>query len=164
MKRTEYVLDHTGWDQVSRRAATNEAIKLVANTASVAFTDIPWDQQGQWPAEVVAAAARLRDRFVPEVERAATYMQTGFQGLDDEPVRRDFVTFMPYAYDASLLVGEEDLLNAADEGTSLVVSLTDGERDALGRIVGAGRVVTLQEWRERHPSTLRRLLKRLPHR
>ena len=161
MKRTEYVLDHEGWDAVARRAANRDAIELVASTATTAATDIPWDQHDKWPTEVVEAAARLRDRFVSEGERARGYMQTGLQCLHDEQARQDYTTFLPYAYDATLLVGDDDLVNMADEGTSLVVSLSDGERDALERVVGAGRVVTLRQWRKRHPSTLRRLVQRL---
>jgi hypothetical protein len=161
MKRTEYVLDHEGWDEVARRAASRDVIGLVAGTATAAATDIPWDRRDEWPTEVVESAARLRDRFVPEGERARPYMQTGLHPLEDEQARQDFVTFVLYAYDAALFVGEDELINSADEGTSLVVSLNDGERHALERIVGAGRVVTLQEWRDRHPSPLRRLVKRL---
>ncbi len=161
MKRTEYVLEHEGRDEVARRGACQEAIGLVAGSATAAATDILWDRHSEWPTETIDAAARLRDRFVPEGERARGYMQTGLQRLDDEQARQDFTTFVLYAYDAALFVGEDDLVNVADEGTSLVVSLTDGEREALERVVGAGRVVTLREWRKRHPSPLRRLGQRL---
>ncbi len=164
MNRTEYVLDHEGWEEVARRAASREVIALIATTATAAATDIPWDRHDEWPTEVVEAAKRLRDRFVPEGERARSYMQTGLQRLNDEQARQDFKTFVLYAYDASLFVGKDDLANVADEGTSLVVSLTNGERDAVERVVGAGRVVTLREWRERHPSPLGRLAQRLPRR
>jgi hypothetical protein len=112
------------------------------------------------PTEVVEAA-RLRDRFVPAGERDRGYLQTGLQRLEDEQARQDFTTFILYAYDATPFVGDDDLVNMAEEGTSRVVSLTGGERDALERVVGAGRVVTLRAWRERHPSPLRRLVQRL---
>ncbi len=97
---------------------------------------------------------------MPESEKARGYTQTGLQRLDEQ-ARQDFVTFVPYAYDASLFVGEDDLISLADEGTSLGLSLTDDERNALEKIVGAGRVVTLRERRRRQPSRLARLVQGL---
>lgn len=160
MSSTEYVLDDEGWDEATRLAATRDALALVAPAATTAETDIPWHRHDHWPTEVTQAAQRLRDRFVREDKRARDYMQTGVKCLTDDQARHDFVTFAPYAYDSTIWADGDILASLADEGTSLVVSLTDEQREGLERAVGLGRVVTLQEWRERHPSALRRLLRR----
>ena len=99
-----------------------------------------------------------------EDQRTRDYMMTEVQPLTDEQARHDFVIFGPYAYDATLWAEGYSLASLADEGTSFVVSLTDEDRNALEHDVGLGRVVTLHDWRERHPSMLRRLFRGFQHR
>ena len=161
VSRIEYVLDHDGWDEARRLAATRRALMLVAADATDAETDIPWHLHKNWPQSVAEAAERLRDRFVREDKRTDDYMQTGVEPLADEVARGDFLTFVPYAYDATIWADGQVLASLADEGTSLVVALTAEQLDALAGAVGVGRVVTLQAWRHRQPSVLRRLIRRL---
>ena len=158
MSRAEYVLDDESWDEATRLAVTRHALALVAPRVTAAETDLPWQLHDSWPAEVASAAERLRVRFVREDGYAQDYLQTGVVHLTDNQTRHDFVIFAPYAYDATLWAEGDILASLADEGTSLVVSLTDEERAELEREAGLGRVVTRQEWRRRHPSALRRLL------
>ena len=162
--RVEYVLDVDGWDVSARLAATRHALALVAPGATAAETDIPWHLHDTWPAEVANAAERLRVRFVREDQHTQDYMRTGIRPLTDSQVRHDFMIFAPYAFDATLWGEAIILASLADEGASLVVSLTEDERDALERAAGLGRVVTLKDMRKRHPSVLRRLLRRYRNR
>ena len=161
LSQAEYVLDDEGWHEAERLAATYQALALVAPDATDAETDIPWYQHDRWPSAVVQAAQRLRDRFVQEGKRSDDYMRTGVEPLVDDLTRSDFVTFAPYAYDATIWAGEEVLASLSDEGTSLVVLLTGEQRLALEGALGPGRVVTVQAWRDRHQSALRRLLRLL---
>lgn len=161
LRRTEYVLHDDAWDDATRHAATDAALALIAPAATAASTDIPWDRRDSWPREVIKAAQRLDALVAREDAARQTYTQTGIMRLHDDQVRQDFVTFSPYAYDATIWADGEEVVSLADEGTSLVVALTDDQRDALTRVIGAGSLVTLQQWREQHPSALRRLLQRV---
>lgn len=161
VRRAEYVLVGEGWDEATRLTATRQALGLVALDATAAQTDIPWHLRDSWPPSIAHAAQRLRAHFVREDKWAHDYMWTDRVPLADDVARSDFVTFAPHAYDAIIWAGKEVLATPAGEVTSLVVALTDEQRDVLEADVGLGHVVTLTEWRERHPSALRRLLQRL---
>lgn len=161
VRRAEYVLFGKGEDEATRLAATGQALAFVAPDATDSQTDIPWHLRDSWPPAIAHAAPRLRAHFVREDKWADDYMRTDIVPLADDVVRSDFVTFAPYAYDATIWAGGEVLATLADEGTSLIVALTDEQRDVLEADGGLGHVVTLTEWRERHPSTLQRLLRRL---
>lgn len=125
-----------------------------------AETDIPWHKHDGWPSEVADAARLLRDRFVREGKRHEEYLQTGVQDVDGS-TRRAFTTFAPFAYDFTLWGEEGELASINDEGDSLVVFLTPAEADELRSTLGHDRVVSLQEWRDRHPGPVTRLLRRL---
>jgi len=133
---------------------------MVAPAVVEAECDIPWHKREQWPAEVLGAAQLLRDRFVSPARVDEGYLHTGVQTLDDQ-TRAAFTTFAPYAYDSTFWGPTGQLATVNDEGTSFVVALKSDEADTLSRALGSTRVVTLAEWRQRHPSGLKRLLRRL---
>ena len=126
-----------------------------------AETDIPWHKRTEWPVEIAGAASLLRARYCQQQEE--DYLQTGVHAVDEE-ARNAFTTFAPYAYDCTLWSGERELASVNDEGISFVVALTAQEADGLRDLLGAERLVTLAEWRSRHPSALTRLWQRVTSR
>ena len=158
------MLDDAGWDGTSRVAAVQAALNLVAGEVIQAETDIPWGNRGSWPDDVLHAAERLRDQYVPETRRVAGeaegYLQTGVATTDPDSLQA-FITFAPYAFDATFWAEGRTSASLAYEGTSVVVSLTDQEHRKLVHRLGASHVPSLEEWQARHPSALQRLVRRL---
>jgi hypothetical protein len=154
-RRTEYVLDSTGWDDATLHAAAAQALSLLRPVATKAQTDIPWTRPEHWPPDVLEAAERLRDRHVSQDARHKNYMCTDEVDLVDEQDRDDFLTFAPHALDATIWGPEGELAEVSDRGWSLVVSLTASEAEALGRTLEPGRLMTLEEWHSSRPSIRR---------
>lgn len=157
--RLEYLIDEAGWDVASTLAAVRQALEVVKPSVVRAETDIPWHKRDQWPPEVTDAALLLRDRYARDA-RHEDYQQTGVQ-LVDEDARDAFTIFAPYAYDCTLWGPDGELASVNDEGTSLVLSLTEDERDRLRSALGPERVFSAAEWRARHSSRFGRLWQRL---
>lgn len=157
--RTEYVIDEDGWDASTTFAAVKQALDVVKPSVTRAETDIPWARRDEWPSEVTTAALLLRDRYARDA-RNEDYQQTGVHHVDDE-AREAFTAFAPYAYDCTLWGPEGEMAFVNDEGTSLVLFLTQEEGDRLRSLLGPERVFSAAEWRERHPTRLRRLWRRL---
>ncbi len=157
--RSEYVIDDAGWDKQGRQAAVLTTLAAVAHAVTKAETDIPWHKHAEWPPEARAAAVLLRDRFISHRKQDEDYLQTGVQRVD-EPARQAFTTFAAFAYDCTLWSDEGELASVNDEGDSLVIFLTPDEADELRATLGHDRVVSAEEWRDRHPSAFTRLLRR----
>ena len=61
-----------------------------------------------------------------------------------------FVTFAPWAFDATVWSAEhEDVASLSDGSDSIVLRLIDAHRAALVAALGAERLVPLEEWRAR---------------
>jgi hypothetical protein len=61
-----------------------------------------------------------------------------------------FLTFAPYAYDASVWDdGADELLALNDCAEATVASLTADQAEAVGCVIGHGRVVPVKDWRKR---------------
>jgi hypothetical protein len=160
--RVEYLLLSEGLDAARRGVAVHQALTLVAAEMGRAETDIPWSMRNDWPPEVVVAASRLCDRFVPDSKRDDHYMQTGVRSTSDPGVRDDFISVAPHAYDATFWRRDyAEVASLSDEGTSCAIWLTDDQRNILADVVGADRVVRYEDWRRAHPSWWRRHLHRL---
>ena len=160
--RVEYLLLSDGLDPARQRLAVHRALTLVAAEMGRADTDIPWSLRNDWPPEVVEAASRLCDRFVPDSRRGDTYMQTGVQSTSDPEVRNDFISVAPHAYGPTFWRRDYgEVASLSDEGTSCVIWLTDDQRNILADLVGADRVVSYADWRRAHPAWSRRQLHRL---
>lgn len=154
--RTQYVLDDTDWDDATRLEAVRRGLSFIRDPAKRAETDIAWEPES-WPQNVLEAATRLRDHHVPPDTWAGGYLQTGVVTLTDDQDRDDFLTFAPYALDATIWGEDGTLAELADHGWSFVVALTDVEADVFASTLEAGRLVTLKEWHERQPSIRRSL-------
>lgn len=145
--RVEYILDTDGLGAADRVAAWDAAMSAVRQTVDAAEVDIPWSNRELWPQDVHDAAARLVALYVASEARGA-YMQTGVREVDASTLA-DFVTFAPYAFDATLWDEADRVAVLSDEGQSFVVALTEAQHHALVARVGGERVVPVVEWRRR---------------
>jgi len=162
MRRMEYTLKLEGLGDPEIGTACRTALTLVASEMWAAETDIPWSMREGWPLEVLEAAVRLCDRFVPEGDRDDHYMRTRVRSVADGKVREDFITFAPHAYDVTFWRDDDaQVASLADEGMSFVIWLTDQQRTALAEVVGADRLISMTDWRQAHPSMWRNWLNRL---
>ncbi|MFI5714101.1 hypothetical protein [Kribbella sp. NPDC051620] len=148
-----FVVDRDGWDDAEIVEACRLVLEVLQEAATGYETDIPIDD-ADWPVEVVAAAEVLRGvaRRVGRVEKGG-YAQTGVvrvgpasaEGLDASWAA--FVTFAPFAYDAGVWGDAGELVSLADEGQSIAVRLDEDQAEAVGRVIGAARLVPVKEWR-----------------
>ncbi|KAB2807191.1 hypothetical protein F9L07_27260 [Pimelobacter simplex] len=155
VRRVGYVVDTWGLPRGAEVDACRFALSLFSDTALVFETDIPLDMQVDWTPPVRSAAHRLLTPAKHRSGESDSYRRSGIVAADS---RADwaFVTFAPYAYNAS--VWSEDpipLVSLAEEGTSLVVRLEPHEHSDLANFVGQDRVVPRNEWEKRR----RRVLK-----
>lgn len=132
------------------------ALRLLTDTAHVFETDIPLSQEADWLPAVRAAAHRLSTQSKGRRAENDGYRQTGVISAKDTDDWGAFVTFAPYAYDASVWGVDGTLLaSLSDEGTSLGVHLAPHELVDLADSVGHERVIPMGQWRKMH----RRILK-----
>jgi hypothetical protein len=153
MKRVRYILDTVGLTEVERSVACRTALNLVAEEAATFETDIPWSAASAWPTDVREAAEQLQhvSRKPPKDPRHA---QTGVLGTEDDVTWRAFVTFAPWAYDATVWSADHaDIASLSDEAEGIVLRLTDAQRTALENAACQGRLVPASEWKvPRHRS------------
>ncbi|MEV6413307.1 hypothetical protein [Kribbella sp. NPDC051718] len=141
--RQRYVVDGDGWDDAEIVEACRLVLGAVQATATEYETDIPIDD-ADWPVEVAVAAEVLRG-VAKRVEKGG-YAQTGIRRGGDE-IWSAFVTFAPWAYDATVWGDAGELVSLADEGQSIAVRLDGAQVEAVGRVIGAARLVPEKEWR-----------------
>ena len=157
--RLEYVVDFDGMSSSDASRCARDVLEVLAADIAKAETDIPWDERESWPEEVVLAACRLRDRFVPLGERGEVYMRTGVQRVMDDKVLADYLVVAPHAYDAQFWREDfAEVASLADEGQSFVAWLTEKQRASVVARVGNDRVVVLAEWRAAHRPAWRRMI------
>ncbi|WP_328991397.1 hypothetical protein OG394_34515 [Kribbella sp. NBC_01245] len=150
-----YVVDGDGWSRDEVVSVCRSVLTAVQGRAVEFECDVPGDpgnrsDTGDWPEDVRAAARVLRSLPSARIERGG-YGQTGVVEGASGRVREAFVTFAPWAFDASVWSADAGApVRLADEGTSLVVELEPSEREVIAGIVGVDRLVPLREWRRRH--------------
>jgi hypothetical protein len=134
-----YVVDAEGSDVV---AVCRLILRTVAADVHHYETDIPIADP-DWPAEVTAAAEALR--AVGRTDRHGYTMSGTIRTTDLWPA---FVTFAPYAYDATVWnASHDDIVSLSDEAQSIVVRLSPEQHALLGSL----RLVPEREWRRRRP-------------
>ncbi len=126
------------------------ALRMLADEARAFQCDIPWSQAADWPAEVRAAAHRLSKNSIgPRRGENDGYRQTGAVSAMESDDWSAFVTFAPYAFEASVWSERSrELASLADEGASLVFRLTTDELAALVDFVGQERVIPVRQWNQ----------------
>lgn len=107
-------------------------------------------QEADWPPAVRAAARRLLTHSKHGHGENESYRRTGIISATDEDHWDAFVTFAPYAYDASVWGADSilPLVQLSDEGTSLAVRLEPHEHSDLANSVGQERVIPAGEWKK----------------
>lgn len=148
-----YVVDDDGWSRDEVVSVCREVLTALRHRAAEFECDVPGDPDkprdaGDWPDEVRAAARVLRSLPTARTERGG-YGRTGVVKGASDQVWEAFVTFAPWAFDASVWADVGTLVHLADEGTALVVELEPIEREVIAGIVGPDRLVPLRDWRRR---------------
>jgi hypothetical protein len=145
-KLEAFIVDGAGRDRADLVRSCRLVLQTVEADASQYETDIPADSD-EWPAEVVAAAKVLREvaARTGRVEGDNLYAQTGIVEAASDAVWSAFVTFAPWAYDATVwnLAGD-DIVSLADEGHSILVRLTP---DQYAAIAAELTLVPYREWK-----------------
>jgi hypothetical protein len=145
-EQTEYVVDTYGMPRDEVVETNRFVLRLIAPNASSFETDIPL-QGDQPPPSLLEAARRLSTHSRNAFSEPPYYGQTGEVSSLDAESWTAFVSFSPYAYDATVWSETGEVLVAmADEGTSLVVRLEPHEHDAVVDFVGQDRVIPMCEW------------------
>lgn len=149
-----YVVDNDGWSRDEVVSVCRSVLTALRRRAAEFECDIPGDPDnssdtGDWPDDVRAAARVLRSLPKARIQRGG-YGQTGVVKDASDEVWGAFVTFAPWAFDATVWAADaRTLVHLADEGTALVVELEPIEREVIAGIVGSDRLVPLREWRRR---------------
>ena len=100
-ERIKYVVDTAALEAHQRIDACRLVLSVTAADIATFETDIPWAAAGEWPDDVRQAAGTLSSLSEPSRGEDALYRRTGEVHRDDDVVWKAFVTFAPYAYDAS---------------------------------------------------------------
>jgi hypothetical protein len=125
-------------------------LKATSQDRATFETDIPWSEAPRWPSDVRAAAEILSGLREPAQNENELYRQTGVVAATDARTWEAFLTFAPYAYDASVWdEGADELVALNDSAEAIVASLTADQADTVGRVIGHGRLVPVKDWRKR---------------
>jgi|tagenome__1003787_1003787.scaffolds.fasta_scaffold20965955_5 hypothetical protein len=150
MEITEaFILDSDGWDHGDVVAACRLILRTVEVGARRCQTDIPGGDD-DWPPDVVSAAEVLRQ--VPfrtgRVERRSDYAQTGVIEVARDEVWSAFVTFAPWAYEATVWnQAHDDIVSLADEAQSAFMRLTPEQYEVLAAELGQASLIPYRQWR-----------------
>jgi hypothetical protein len=116
-----WVVDTDGLSDDERADACRVVLRSMREVLVWGECDIPWSVADMWAPDVLAAATRLRDRFIPESKRDPYYLRTGVQAVRDPDVWADFVTFVPEAFDATFWSATEDVVSLCDNADCIAV-------------------------------------------
>jgi len=157
-----WVVDTDGLSDDERAEACRVVLRGMRGVLVRGECDIPWSVADTWAPDVLAAATRLRDRFIPESERDPYYLQTGVQDVRAPGVWADFVTFAPEAFDATFWSATEAVVSLSDNADGIAfradAALWEVLTDRLAPIpVLPARIPVT----ERTAARMRRLLSRI---
>ena len=149
-ERTRFVLDTRLLDEGDRAAACRCVLTAVAEDITTFETDIPWSAASEWPTDVSQAAELLSALKEPSSGEDQLYRRTGEVPRTNEDAWAAFITFAPFAYDASTWGRESQQITAlADAGESVVAALTPEQAASVASAIGAKTLVPLKQWRKR---------------
>lgn len=144
-----FILDSDGWGHADVVEACRLILRTVEITANRCETDIPGSGE-DWPPDVVSAAEVLRQiaARTGRVEGRYDYAATGLIEVARDEIWSAFVTFAPWAYDATVWNGAgDDIVSLADEGQSAFVRLTPEQYEAVAAELGQASLIPYREWR-----------------
>jgi hypothetical protein len=144
-----FILDSDGWGHADVVEACRLILRTVAVSASRCETDIPGGGE-DWSPDVLSAAEVLRQiaSRTGRVDGRYDYAQTGVIEVARDEVWSAFVTFAPWAYDATVWnPAGDDIVSLADEGQSAFVRLTPEHYGAIVAELGQASLIPYREWR-----------------
>ncbi|WBQ06784.1 hypothetical protein [Kribbella sp. CA-293567] len=151
MKTTEaFILDSDGWEHPEVVRACGLILRTVEFSADRWETDVPGGGD-DWTPEVAAAAEVLRQVASRNgrVEGQYDYAETGVMKFVRDEVWSAFVTFAPWAYDATVWSDTEgDIVSLSDEGQSAFVRLTPAHYATITAELGEASLVPYRKWRK----------------
>lgn len=154
--RTFYLLNTDGWSEKQRHEACRAALTAISGEAHKYECDIPFSSSPRWPVDVLRAASCLRDASRKR-NRDPAYVQTGVLANDDPTRWNAFVTFAPWALDASVWTRDyENLAALSDEADSIALELTTDQHQVIAAVVGSERLLTKSENDQRRRETKKR--------
>ncbi|SFC99214.1 hypothetical protein SAMN04487968_1195 [Nocardioides terrae] len=147
--RVAFAVDTWGLPREAEVRVCRIALHLFTGTAHEFETDIPLSHEADWPPAVRTAAHRLAAHSKHRRGENDSYRQTGIISAKDDDDWDAFVTFAPYAYDASVWGADSTLplVQLSDEGTSLAVRLRPHEHIDLANSLGQERVIPASQWK-----------------
>jgi hypothetical protein len=159
-KPRTFVVDGGGWSRTEVIEACHRILRALEVDSRQFETDIPADA-GDWPPEVATAARLLRGVADGGNRSDRDYAQTGVVEVKLDEVWSAFVTFVPWAFDASVWDAQyRDIVSFADEGQSIVVRLRSEQLEAISVIVGPDRLVPARQWSRRRKNLSDQLMDR----
>jgi hypothetical protein len=143
-----FVIDSDGWGHADMVEACRLILRTVEVGAKWCQTDVPADCE-DWPPDVVAAEVlRQIASRTGRVEGRYDYARTGVIEVAWDEVWSAFVTFAPWAYDATVWNAvSDDIVSLADEGQSVFVRLTPEQYGVIAAELGQASLIRYREWR-----------------
>ncbi len=144
-----FILDSDEWTHAHVVDACRLILRTVEVSAKRCETDIPGGGE-DWPPDVVSAAEVLRHiaARTGRVEGRYDYAQTGVIEVARDEVWSAFVTFAPWAYDATVWnQAGDDIVSLADEGQDAFVRLTPDHYGVIAAELGQASLIPYREWR-----------------
>jgi hypothetical protein len=147
-ERTKYVVDTAALEADQRIDVCRLLLSVTAADVATFEIDIPWAAAAEWPDEVRQAAELLSSIKEPTRGEDALYRRTGEVLKSDTPAWEAFLTFAPYAYDASTWsVHSQQIVALSDAAESMVAALTPEQVTAVADGTGWDALVALKKWR-----------------
>jgi hypothetical protein len=144
-----FILDSDGWGHADVVEACRLILRAVEVSAKRCETDIPANGE-DWPPDVLSAADILRQiaSRTGRVEGRYDYAQTGVIEVARDEIWSAFVTFAPWAYDATVWnPAGNDIVSLGDEGQSVFVRLTPAQYETIAAELGQASLIPYREWR-----------------
>lgn len=147
-KPRTFVVDDGGWSRTDVIDACHRILRALEVDSRQFQCDIPADL-GDWPPEVANAARLLRGLADGGGRSHRDYARTGVIEVKLDEVWSGFVTFAPWAFDATVWDDSRDIVSLSDEGQAIVLRLRPDQQEAISAIVGPDRLVPDREWSRR---------------
>lgn len=145
-REDQYIVDTSRLTRELEVEACRAALQVVRPDVDRFQCDVPWDNRGSWPREVVDAAnalAPLPEDFTPK----QTYQLTGWVTGFTEETWDAFVTFAPFSFGANAWTADMQWwIDVNDEGTSVGVRVSPDRLAGLQRSVRGADVVAAADW------------------
>lgn len=146
--RSQYLVDETRLEGMDLVQACRHVLTAVSADIASFECDIPWSQVKEWPAEVQAAAENLASLGKRGGGPDDEYGRTGVVSSWEADQWAAFVSFVPYAFDATCWDKDfHTVVSIADTAHSIVAYLTSDVAEDLNSLLGPDVLVPEKRWR-----------------